>query len=244
MDISLFIGANGTGRSHTMIILAKILAKLGNDVLVIDTTNSQGIFNYFEYNVDVESEVALTEFDPIIREEISILVDNPLNCNRLDIDYKTLLENVELNRYNYIFIEVDGVVDSRLIKESSRIFMVQNSDKDKLIRNKKILNELNIDSTKLHFIFNQIVDSRYDKSYLLEELFSSLNNKIVIMDNEDVEIPFLEEDLIWSYENKLDGKISLKGYSEDFRKAMYELTNIITFVDSRTFKKITSERWV
>ncbi|ARC84434.1 cobQ/CobB/MinD/ParA nucleotide binding domain protein [Clostridium argentinense CDC 2741] len=244
MDISLFIGANGTGRSHTMIILAKILAKLGNDVLVIDTTNSQGIFNYFEYNVDVESEVALTEFDPIIREEISILVDNPLNCNRLDIDYKTLLENVELNRYNYIFIEVDGVVDSRLIKESSRIFMVQNSDKDKLIRNKKILNELNIDSTKLHFIFNQIVDSRYDKSYLLEELFSSLNNKIAIMDNEDVEIPFLEEDLIWSYENKLDGKISLKGYSEDFRKAMYELTNIITFVDSRTFKKITSERWV
>lgn len=244
MDISLFIGANGTGRSHTMIILAKILAKLGNDVLVIDTTNSQGIFNYFEYNVDVESEVALTEFDPIIREEISILVDNPLNCNRLDIDYKTLLENVELNRYNYIFIEVDGVVDSRLIKESSRIFMVQNSDKDKLIRNKKVLNELNIDSTKLHFIFNQIVDSRYDKSYLLEELFSSLNNKIAIMDNENVEIPFLEEDLIWSYENKLDGKISLKGYSEDFRKAMYELTNIITFVDSRTFKKITSERWV
>ncbi len=244
MDISLFIGANGTGRSHTMIILAKILAKLGNDVLVIDTTNSQGIFNYFEYNVDVESEVALTEFDPIIREEISILVDNPLNCNGLDIDYKTLLENVELNRYNYIFIEVDGVVDSRLIKESSRIFMVQNSDKDKLIRNKKNLNELNIDSTKLHFIFNQIVDSRYDKSYLLEELFSSLNNKIAIMDNEDVEIPFLEEDLIWSYENKLDGKISLKGYSEDFRKAMYELTNIITFVDSRTFKKITSERWV
>jgi len=244
MDISLFIGANGTGRSHTMIILAKILAKLGNDVLVIDTTNSQGIFNYFEYNVDVESEVALTEFNPIIREEISILVDNPLNCNRLDIDYKTLLENVELNRYNYIFIEVDGVVDSRLIKESSRIFMVQNSDKDKLIRNKKVLNELNIDSTKLHFIFNQIVDSRYDKSYLLEELFSSLNNKIAIMDNEDVEIPFLEEDLIWSYENKLDGKISLKGYSEDFRKAMYELTNIITFVDSRTFKKITSERWV
>ncbi len=244
MDISLFIGANGTGRSHTMIILAKILAKLGNDVLVIDTTNSQGIFNYFEYNVDVESEVALTEFNPIIREEISILVDNPLNCNRLDMDYKTLLENVELNRYNYIFIEVDGVVDSRLIKESSRIFMVQNSDKDKLIRNKKVLNELNIDSTKLHFIFNQIVDSRYDKSYLLEELFSSLNNKIAIMDNEDVEIPFLEEDLIWSYENKLDGKISLKGYSEDFRKAMYELTNIITFVDSRTFKKITSERWV
>jgi len=244
MDISLFIGANGTGRSHTMIILAKILAKLGNDVLVIDTTNSQGIFNYFEYNVDVESEVALSEFNPIIREEISILVDNPLNCNRLDMDYKTLLENVELNRYNYIFIEVDGVVDSRLIKESSRIFMVQNSDKDKLIRNKKVLNELNIDSTKLHFIFNQIVDSRYDKSYLLEELFSSLNNKIAIMDNEDVEIPFLEEDLIWSYENKLDGKISLKGYSEDFRKAMYELTNIITFVDSRTFKKITSERWV
>ena len=244
MDISLFIGANGTGRSHTMIILAKILAKLGNNVLVIDATDSQGIFNYFEYNVDVESEVALTEFDPIIREEISILVDNPLNCNRLDIDYKTLLENVELNKYNYIFIEVDGVVDSRLIKESSRIFMIQNSDKDKLIRNKKILKELNIDSTKLHFIFNQIVDSRYDKSYLLEELFSSLNNKIAVLDNEEVEIPFLEEDLIWSYENKLDGKISLKGYSEDFRKAMYELTNIITFVDSRTFKKITSERWV
>lgn len=244
MDISLFIGANGTGRSHTMIILAKILAKLGNNVLVIDTTNSQGIFNYFEYNADVESELALTEFDPIIREEISILVDNPLNRNRLDIDYKTLLENVELNKYNYIFIEVDGVVDSILIKESSRIFMVQNSDKDKLIRNKKILKGLNIDSTKLHFIFNQIVDSRYDKSYLLEELFSSLNNKIAALDNEDVEIPFLEEDLIWSYENKLDGKISLKGYSQDFRKAMYELTNIITFVDSRTFKNITSERWV
>lgn len=244
MDISLFIGANGTGRSHTMIILAKILAKLGNDVLVIDTTNSQGIFNYFEYNTDIESGVALTKFNPIIREEISILVDNPLNCNRLDIDYKTLLENVELNKYNYIFIEVDGVVDNRLVKESSRIFMIQNSDKDKLIRNKKILKELNIDSTKLHFIFNQIVDSRYDKSYLLEELLSSLNNKIAVLNNEDVEIPFLEEDLIWSYENKLDGKISLKGYSEDFRKAMYELTNIITFVDSKTFKKITSERWV
>ncbi|WP_291582738.1 hypothetical protein [Clostridium sp. UBA6640] len=244
MDISLFIGANGTGRSHTMIILAKILAKLGNIILVIDTTNSQGIFNYFEYNTDVESEVSLTEFNPIIREEISILVDNPLNCNRLDIDYKILLENVELNKYNYIFIEVDGVVDNRLVKESSRIFITQNSDKDKLIRNKKILKELNINSTKLHFIFNQIVDSRYDKRYLLEELLSSLNNKIAVLNNEDVEIPFLEEDLIWSYENKLDGKISLKGYSEYFKKAMYELTNIITFVDSKTFKKITSERRV
>ncbi|WP_454053331.1 hypothetical protein [Clostridium sp. Marseille-Q7071] len=243
MNINLFIGANGTGRSHTMLILAKILARLNNNVLVIDTTKSQGVFNYFEYNTDVESEVALTELDPIIREEISILVDNPLN-NRLDIDYKTLLENVELNKYNYIFIEVDGVVDSTLIQESSKIFMVQNSDKDKLIRNKKILKEINIDSTKLHFIFNQIVDSRYDKSYLLENLFSSLNNKIAVLNNEDIEIPFLEEDLIWSYENKLDGKISLKGYSGDFKKAMYELINIITSVDNKTFKKITSERWI
>jgi len=237
------MGADGTGRSHTMLILAKILAKLGNNVLVVDTTKGQGIFNYFEYNTDIENEVALTSLDPIIREDISILVNNPSN-NRLEINFN-LLDELKTNEYDYVFIEVDTVVDNRLIQESNKIFIVQNSDKDKLLRNKNILrccNSLDVDSSKIHFVFNQIVDSRYDKSYLSQELFSSLNNKIAFLDNQDIEIPFEEEDLIWSYENKMDGKLSLKGYSVDFKNAMYELTNMITPVDSKAFKKITSER--
>lgn|GEM_PF-1557429 len=243
MKINLFMGADGTGRSHTMLILAKILAKLGNNVLVVDTTKGQGIFNYFEYNTDIENEVALTSLDPIIREDISILVNNPSN-NRLEINFN-LLDELKTNEYDYVFIEVDTVVDNRLIQESNKIFIVQNSDKDKLLRNKNILrccNSLDVDSSKIHFVFNQIVDSRYDKSYLSQELFSSLNNKIAFLDNQDIEIPFEEEDLIWSYENKMDGKLSLKGYSVDFKNAMYELTNMITPVDSKAFKKITSER--
>lgn len=246
MKINLFMGADGTGRSHTMLILAKILAKLGNNVLVVDTTKGQGIFNYFEYNNDIENEVALTNLDPIIREDISILVDNPLG-NRLEINFKALLDELKTNEYDYVFIEVDTAVDNRLIQEVNKIFIVQNSDKDKLLKNKNILrccNSLNVDSAKIHFVFNQIVDGRCDKAYLSQELFSSLNNKIAFLDNQDIEIPFEEEDLIWSYENKMDGKLSLKGYSADFKNAMYELTNIITPVDSKVFKKITSERRV
>lgn len=246
MEINLFAGGNGTGRSHTMLILAKILAKLGNNVLVIDTTKSQGVFNYFEYNTDVESEIALTNLDPIIREEISILVDNPLNDNKTDINYKAILKELELKKYNYVFIEVDETVDNRLIKESNKIFIIQNSDKSQLVRNKNILkyysNILSKDTSKIHFIFNQIVDSRYDKSYLLQELISCSENKVALLDNVDIEIPFIEEDLIWSYENKMDGKISLKGYSGDFKNSLYELTNIITPVDAKMFKKIINER--
>ncbi|MBD8045841.1 hypothetical protein [Clostridium faecium] len=224
----LFLGANNTGKTHIMLVVGKILTELKNEVLLIDNSSSKGVYNYFNYNTDVESEIAATSQE-IVRENI---------CIRSNIG------KIQEEQYDYILIESDNV--NQNLNAFSKVFIVQNYDKDKLIKNKEIIKHYNnsSDFCNVHFVFNQMLQNVSDREYLFQELIEVMKNKTQILKNEDIEIPFLEEDLIVSSLNKFNGGIKLKKYSGDFKQSIFQLINFImdTEIDNKKFKKIIEER--
>ena len=111
----LFIGADGTGRTHSMLVIGKVLADLNNEVIVIDNTRSKGVFNYFEYNSDLENNNS----NEVVRENITI------KCNIDDIN------EIEKLKADYVLIE-DDKNNFENLNDFFKVFIIQNYDKDKL----------------------------------------------------------------------------------------------------------------
>lgn len=234
-NLYLFTGANNVGKSHTMLVLAKLLAMLNKNVAVIDGTKDQGVYNYFNYNKDVENNRALKNLKPIIREDISIFANDPIQ--REDINFE-ILKSFKFDNYDLVFIEADEYTSEKLISYAKRIFLVQNSDKDKLLRNVNLLKRVNIDADKLTFIFNQILENKFDIMYLLNSLVQNLYNRAALINNEFIDIPYYEDDIILSLNNKVDGRISIKNYSDDFKHAMFDLINKVITISDKEFNKL------
>ncbi|MBY6773695.1 hypothetical protein [Clostridium botulinum] len=242
MEKYLYIGASNVGKSHTMLALSKILSLLNKNVAVFDLTKSQGSYNYYNYNLEVESDRALSELKPIIRDNVSIFVNNP-NLN-LEVDVNKIFK-YDLKKFDYVFIEVDEESATKdLLSKVDKVFLIQNYDKDKLIKNNNLIKKLKVNGEKITFIFNQILESKFDKVYLIDMLMENLNNKVGLLNNGDVEIPFCEEDLILSSNNKVDGVLHLKDYSDEFKIAMFELVSKVMEVDNKKFNKIMNGRRV
>ena len=94
----------------------------------------------------------------------------------------------------------------------------------------------------VHFIFNQMMCTTTDREFLLSQLVGNIK-KSGILDNEDIEIPFNQEDFINVSINKFNGHIKLKNYSNEFKQALYQLINLINKVESREFRKVIERRF-
>lgn len=224
----LFLGSNGVGKTHLMLILAKILSKSGKEVLVLDDNNI-GSYNYFNYNNDVEDEIAVT------KEKTEIIRDN--------IEIKFGFENNKdiIEKYDYVFVEKNN--EGINLKYFDKVFFMQNYDKEKLVRNKNIIKYYkDYDFVNTHFIFNQMLDVTMDKECLLNELVEEVKNKTQMINNEDFEIRFNEVDLMMSTINKFNGIIKLKNYSDDFKEQIFEIINVFEKFDNKEFKKIIEGR--
>ena len=81
-----------------------------------------------------------------------------------------------------------------------------------------------------------------DREFLLSQLVGNIK-KSGILDNEDIEIPFNQEDFINVSINKFNGHIKLKNYSNEFKQALYQLINLINKVESREFRKVIERRF-
>lgn len=220
--INLFLGASKTGKSHTLLSVAKVLSSLGK-VLVIDTTLSQGIFSYIEVdNLEKNLDVYSREFD--------ILKDYKKNSLEL------------VNKYRYILVEADKTVNQKLLNHAEHIFLVQNYDADCLNKNLDILVKNNefIMEDKFNIVFNQILDeSKLNVDIMYGELISKMKNKFKATENDYVTIPFSIEDLIFACNNRINGRFNFSQYSKVFKEGLYKIIHVINDeIDEKRFNTI------
>lgn len=235
MQMYTFTGGNQVGKSHTMLSTAKILTLLGYNVLLIDRTQSQGLLGYFTLDDEANS---LTQFDspkPIVAEDIEIISGEKALClNKLN-------SFGMLNNYDYVFVETNDTTDTNLYDKSKKVFLVCNCDKTNIFRNKTILDSIE-EKTKIYIIFNQLMKGKNYRDLIYNILLSNLPGTCALLKNNDVEIPFLENDLLVSYANRIDGRFKLKDYSQEYKQAIHNIVNLITDVDLKDFKKVISSR--
>lgn len=236
----IFAGTQNTGKSQNMLATAVILALLNKKVLVIDTTKDQGLFSYFNFNEDLDENMSLDKLKPFVRHDIEIMVNNPVE--EVKVNYSSF-SNFNFNEYDYIFVEVDETMNDTWIEQAKMILFFQSSDKATLYKNKEILERIAryTDVEKLEFIYNQYVDCKASKDYLLNHLIQDIKHKkYELACKDDIEIPYESENMIISLNNKVDGKLNLKKYSRDYKEALFEIVNLLIEVNEKTFKRLVS----
>lgn len=198
-----------------------MLTNYGKKVLIIDSTVSEGIKYFFNYNQELETNLET----PYLREDIDILIRG----SKDDIDIQDFCK-----KYDEILIEADEECYLSYFNKSDNKFLVQNFDKEKLIKNKEIIEQLRKEETlsEINIIYNQILDCKLKKSYIRQ--FLNLYPK------NEFEIYFNEEDLCASYNMKMDGRINLRRISADQREVLFDIASDIAEFekDKKLFKKI------
>lgn len=235
MEMYSFIGAKRVGKSHTMLSVGKILTLMGYNVLLIDSTTSQGILEYFTLN---DAANLITQFEvpkPYVAEDIEIISgNNALSLNKLNASSM-------LNNYDYVFVETNDTETVNLCAKSKKVFLVCNCDKTNIFGNKTILDSIE-DKTKIYIVFNQLMQGKNYRDFIYNVLLSDLPNSCGLLKNSDVEIPFLENDVLVAYANRIDGIFKLKEYSQEYKQAIHKIVSIIREVDLKEYKKIINSR--
>lgn len=234
MSISICIGGPKTGKSTTLLFLSKILAKNNKKVLLIDTTKNQGIYSFFNYNFEIESECPLNTGNVVVRDDFDIVFTKPSINSKFDFKK---LNKFNFNEYDYVFIEGDEFIDKDLISKADNVCLFQDTDKHTLLFNKLTLKNLNIDANKLIVIFNNLLATKFDTDIFLNEIISVVNNSVDGL-NAIYELPFTDTDLLLTMENKFDGKLKLKKYSDIWKESLFDIVeHFDKSINSKLFKK-------
>lgn len=224
----LFTGADRTGKSTNVLFLAKLLSTIGKKVIVIDTTFSQSITSFFNINTDLESTNIL------IRDNFEVMFFKQYQ----EFEFENL-ELVNLENYDYVFVEGDIISNIHFIKDVEKVLVFQDNDKSTLVKNKLILRELNVDAREVIFVFNNILrDSNFDTMFLLNELVSCIKVSNIENVNENIEIPFNEDDISAILDAKMDGKLKITNISNDYKKSLFNLVNIFEDISEKEYKRI------
>lgn len=225
----IFIGGERTGKSTMILSLAHILSKVDKNILIIDTTRSQGIYSFYNYNNDIENS------KKIIRENCEIIISNPCEVCFANFDF-SMLRQLDMNKYDYIFIEADHYFDVQLLDTVEKIFLFQDGDKHSLLKSKYILEKLknykSLDE-KLIAVFSIFYDAKFDINYFTNEL----NSKDVLIKNNYTEIGFAEDDVTNILQSKLEGKLNIRDFSTDYKEALYSIINEIEKINEKQFRK-------
>lgn len=202
---------------------AKILAKLGKKVLVLDTTNTQKS----RYIVPVINPTLsyVTEF-----EEIDVA-----------IGFKTLKQLIEYIgdeqqlQYDYILIDIDSHegIEGTQLKITDHNYFVTGFDLYSLKKGIEILNNLKEPLKLTKILFEQGM-TQEDDDYLN---FLSLGKKIV-WNEEIIYFPIENGDKLVIAENQKLEKIKFKNLSTQYRSGIEYLVYNITNEDERKTKSI------
>lgn len=235
MEMYTFIGAERVGKSHTVLSVSKILTLMGYNVLLIDSTTSQGILEYFSLK---DAANLITQFEvpkTYVAEDIEIISgEKMLSLSKLDASGM-------LNNYDYVFVETNDTDTANLYEKSKKIFLVCNCDKTNIFGNKSILDSIE-DKTKIFIIFNQLMQGKNYRDFIYNVLLSDLPNSCALLKNNDVEIPFFENDVFVSHANRIDGIFKLKDYSQEYKQAIHKIVSLIREVDTKDYKKVMNSR--
>lgn len=221
-----FLGTDNVGKSTIILQTANFLSALGKEVLVIDITNKQSMFSYFKFDEEVESTSPLRDMNSIIRNNFEILINDPKQ--KIEINFEKIIESLDLDKFDYILIESDGMVDKNLLRKVKQVFIIQNSNSYSLNKNIELIKNLKLSGKNMRLIFNQYIEINYmDSGYMANMLVENVTEKLALISTEDVIIPYNPEDVFQNFENQVKGKLMFNGFSETFKYGIQSVVNIL-----------------
>lgn len=242
-NINVVFGADSEARSHLVLYVSKLLSAAGKKILVIDSTIRQSIYFNFNYN-ELESKRAIFDIRPIIREDIEILCNDPyIKFNIMDIEdnnqkmtfafkpsFKTdvrldvfeILSNIDTESYDAIIVEADENINYRLYAESDKRFLVQDSNKDVLMRNAHLMVDLVKTKGAKETYFVHVVNGYKSKMNM-----DYIENNLKIELNKNIDFHYGFEDMNISLDNKIDGRLSLREFSLAHNESIFNIADLI-----------------
>lgn len=208
--IVIFLGASGVGKTHSMLYSAKILTEEGQEVLVLDSTSSQGILSYIGEITPLESSLP-----SLVREDFTIINTSSFNPQDTQI-----LKEFDISDYDYVFIECDECTIKSYQSLADRIILVQNYDTHCFNQNKTIIKELNEHTEKTVILINNVISGSVESSFFSSSLMAEARFRYEMIHKGQIEILFSEKDYVTSLENKIKGRISFQNHTTIFRERL------------------------
>lgn len=216
-----FLGSRCVGKSHLILYTAKVISRLDKKVLVVDATSSEGVSGFFNINSDIEMKSNYLE-----REGFDIVFIGNASDEKL-IEFI----NKENEKYDYVLIEYDKEISQLITDDSDKIILIQNFDKTNLLNNKIIIKD-GLENKSICLVLNMAMDCKLKKKYIL--------NYLKIDSEKIIEIPFIDTDYKASIDNKMDGRLNFKKFSEEHNKSILEIAACIENLptDKKLLKRV------
>ena len=226
--------------------VAELLASIGINVAILDTTQNRNSYYIYTKNEEPLREVATHSIENLARgvaSGISVnrnltvytsLPDDDDKINHVDKILETLLQ-----QHSLILIDTDFETPLRYFEQSQETYLVQSMDILTIQPLTAFLKELKskniLDERKLRIVLNKVVKIRGIKAATIIGGMAFYNDPAMsfmteLFDRDRIKyvsMPFEEETYIKYLEGIIECEISLKGYSKVFLQTLRELGNMI-----------------
>ncbi len=244
--IVTFVGTSKNGTSFIVNNVAELLASIGINVAILDTTQNRNSYYIYTKNEEPLREVATHSIENLARgvaSGISVnrnltvytsLPDDDDKINHVDKILETLLQ-----KHSLILIDTDFETPLRYFEQSQETYLVQSMDILTIQPLTAFLKELKskniLDERKLRIVLNKVVKIRGIKAATIIGGMAFYNDPAMsfmteLFDRDRIKyvsMPFEEETYIKYLEGIIECEISLKGYSKVFLQTLRELGNMI-----------------
>lgn len=244
--IVTFVGTSKNGTSFIVNNVAELLASIGINVAILDTTQNRNSYYIYTKNEEPLREVATHSIENLARgvaSGISVnrnltvytsLPDDEDKINHVDKILETLLQ-----KHSLILIDTDFETPLRYFEQSQETYLVQSMDILTIQPLTAFLKELKskniLDERKLRIVLNKVVKIRGIKAATIIGGMAFYNDPAMsfmteLFDRDRIKyvsMPFEEETYIKYLEGIIECEISLKGYSKVFLQTLRELGNMI-----------------
>ncbi len=244
--IVTFVGTSKNGTSFIVNNVAELLASIGINVAILDTTQNRNSYYIYTKNEEPLREVATHSIENLakgVASGISVnrnltvytsLPDDDDKINHVDKILETLLQ-----KHSLILIDTDFETPLRYFEQSQETYLVQSMDILTIQPLTAFLKELKskniLDERKLRIVLNKVVKIRGIKAATIIGGMAFYNDPAMsfmteLFDRDRIKyvsMPFEEETYIKYLEGIIECEISLKGYSKVFLQTLRELGNMI-----------------
>ncbi len=244
--IVTFVGTSKNGTSFIVNNVAELLASIGINVAILDTTQNRNSYYIYTKNEEPLREIATHSIERLaqgvangisVNKNLTVYTSLPDDDDKIDHVDK-ILETL-LQKHSLILIDTDFKTPLRYFKQSQETYLVQSMDILTIQPLTAFLKELKakniLDEKKLRIVLNKMVKIRGIKEATIIGGMAFYNDPAMsfmteLFDRDRIKyvsMPFEEETYIKYLEGIIECEISLKGYSKVFLQTLRELGNMI-----------------
>jgi len=244
----VFVGSPGVGKTFLAKYCSKVLASHGKKVALVDAARNRGLY-YSTCTGEEEMETnALMELSKgknraIAYGNIDIFTNKP---SVKDVPYLDVFTNLQAiqNEYDAILIDADFESALEISSFYSKMFLVQDFKRQSAVLNQQQfllplvlkMGEGCIPSAVI--LYNKAIPCKLKieqiEPYLMFAEHKGKHLKLLLdIKPDEVEIPFDQENYLADINNAADGIIELKRLTQDIKKSLYSVCNIIVGIENK-----------